>query len=82
MDDSLDAVLSIDDDERGDLLFFHGVEGAGGEFGSRDGFWSGIHDVAGGFAQAFGTIALKEAAKVAVADDPGKLAIVLDGGHA
>ena len=70
MDDAFNQALSIDHDQRRNLHFFHHAECANGEFVRGDGAGMGVHGVAGGLFQGFGSVALEQAAQVSVANDP------------
>ncbi len=81
MQNTFERSVGINDQQRGNFLFFHEAERASREFVSGDGARVGIHGVGCCFVEAVRAVAFEKAAQIAVADDAEQASVFLDGGH-
>src|SRR5882757_1620521 len=80
---TLDLVIGVNNDDRGDAAVLHDRERGSGTFVGMDSAGDVIADFGGGFVQRAIALVLEEATQVTIADDAEEGSVDIDyGGHA
>src|SRR5271156_1359212 len=77
VEDAFEAAGGIDDEDRGDFLFFHEAQSAGSELGARNGDGIFCHAIGGGQIQDVFFLLQHDASQIAIRDDAEDAAVRL-----